>query len=73
MSTLTPCTSDEFTDIAFLAALIKLHQQAIAVAQSALAQSQRGELVNIADATITARTIELNMMLGWIADSTPSP
>ena len=73
LSTSTPCTAGEFTDRSFLAAMIALHQQAIALAQTALAQSQRVDLVNIADAAITARTVELNMMLGWIAGSTPSP
>src|SRR6266540_1811644 len=53
-------------DRAFIDAMVPHHQAAIEMAQEALdAGLTQPELINIADAIVTAQQIEIDQMLGW--------
>lgn len=57
-------TGDEF-DKAFLSEMIVHHRGAVTMAEAVLKNSQRADLLKLAQEIITAQTKEIQMMEGW--------
>lgn len=64
MSNLKGKTGNEF-DRAFLSEMIVHHQGAVEMAQAALKNSNRPELIKLANEIMTAQRKEIQMMQGW--------
>lgn len=64
MAELEGKTEDEF-DKAFLSEMIVHHQGAVEMAKSVLENSERPELINLANDIISAQTKEIGMMQNW--------
>lgn len=64
MAGLTGKTGDEF-DKAFLSEMIMHHEGAVQMAKSALQNAKHQEIKDMANAIVSAQTIEINKMKGW--------
>lgn len=65
MANLRGKTGDEF-DRAFLAEMIVHHEGAVAMAEAAKANAKHLELMQMADAIISAQTAEIAQMRAWM-------